>query len=155
MNLADHLPDGSIVTQARAADWREAVRLAGDALVATGVTTPAYTDAMIATVDDLGPYIVIAPGFALAHARPSEAVLRTGLSWVHLAEPVEFGSEDNDPVQLVVGLAATDATSHVGIMSALAEILIDDDTFAAALAADTPAAVQSLLTQAASQSEGS
>ena len=150
MNLADHLPDGSILTRAQASDWRDAIRLAGDALVATGVTDDEYTAAMIAAVEDLGPYIVIAPGFALAHARPSAAVHRTGISWVALAEPVEFGAGANDPVRLVVGLAALDHTSHVEIMSALAGVLDDDRSLDAAIAAETPDRVRELLAGVAS-----
>ena len=145
MTLADHLPEGSIVTRAPANDWREAVRLAGEALVKTGVATEAYTTAMIETVEDLGPYIVIAPGFALAHARPSPAVLRTGISWVGLADPVEFGNQANDPVRLVIGLAAVDHDSHIDIMSALADLLDNQEAFEAAVEATSPERVREIL----------
>jgi PTS system ascorbate-specific IIA component len=145
MSLADHLPEGSIITGAHASDWRDAVRIAGDALVATGVTEAAYTDAMLAAIEELGPYVVLAPGFALPHARPSEAVHRAGISWVSLAEPVEFGSADNDPVRLVVALAAPDAKAHVGIMAQLAGVLTEDEVLAALMAAQTPDEVRELL----------
>lgn len=145
MDLAEHLPEDAIATHVAAGDWRAAIRAAGDRLVATGVATDAYTDEMLAAVDEHGPYIVIAPGFALAHSRPSPAVLRTGISWVTLAEPVAFGSKANDPVRLVVGLAATDHDGHLEVMAALAGILADDDAFQALLAADSPAAVRARL----------
>ncbi len=111
---------------APAADWRAAVRASGEALVATGATDPAYTDEMIATVDELGPYIVIAPGIALAHSRPSPAVHRAALSLVTLLEPVEFGHRDNDPVRLVIGLAAPDDEGHVSALATLAEFLSEE-----------------------------
>ena len=82
---------------------------------------------MIKSFEELGPYMVIAPGIALAHARPSEAVLETGLSLVTLATPVEFGSQSNDPVSLVIGLAAKDHDSHIDLMAALSELLMDDE----------------------------
>lgn len=145
MNLADALPEASISTFAHAADWRAAVRLAGDRLVAAGVTTDSYTEEMLAAIDTHGPYIVIAPGFALAHSRPSPAVLRTGISWVSLAEPVPFGHAVNDPVRLVVGLAATDHDGHIETMSALATILADEAALESLLAADSPALVRELL----------
>jgi PTS system ascorbate-specific IIA component len=145
MNLSAYLPEEAILTGAQAADWRAAVRLAGSALVRIGATTDDYTDQMIQAIDDLGPYIVIAPGFALAHARPSPAVLRTGISWVGLAEPVEFGAQDNDPVRLVVGLAAQDHDSHIDVMASLARLLSDDVALARSLAADSPAAVRAVL----------
>ena len=124
------LPEAAILLRRRAADWREAIRLAGDGLAAGGSAMTEYAEEMVRTVEELGPYIVVAPGFALAHARPSPAVLRTGLSWVSLAEPVEFGSERNDPVDLVVGLAALDHDAHLQIMSRLAAVLADEATLA-------------------------
>lgn len=145
MNLADALPEAAILTGARAEGWRAAVRLAGDRLTSTGVTADAYTDEMIAAIDAHGPYVVIAPGFALAHSRPSPAVLRTGISWVSFAEPVAFGHAVNDPVRLVVGLAATDHDGHIEMMAALASVLADPPTLEQLLAADSPARVREIL----------
>jgi PTS system ascorbate-specific IIA component len=125
----------SILVGVEAADWRDAVRASGDALVAGGATRPGYTDAMIAVVETLGPYIVLAPGFALAHARPSEDVLRTGLSLVTLARPVEFGHATNDPVRLVVGLAATDHTEHTDALATVAAMAADAEVMGAIVTA--------------------
>jgi PTS system ascorbate-specific IIA component len=128
-----------------AADWRAAVRLAGDALAASGATTPAYTDEMVATVEQLGPYIVIAPGIALAHSRPSPAVLRPGISLVTLSEPVAFGHRANDPVRLVIGLAAVDEEGHVTALSTLAEFLSDEARRERLMRAASPADVVRLI----------
>ncbi|MEU6330739.1 PTS sugar transporter subunit IIA [Streptomyces sp. NPDC047049] len=121
--LNDLLPQAAVRLDVRVADWREAIRTAGELLVDTGATTEAYTAEMIRNVEENGPYFVLAPGFALAHARPSPAVRRTGMSWVRLAQPVEFGHESNDPVHLVVGLAAEDSGAHTAAMAALARLL--------------------------------
>jgi PTS system ascorbate-specific IIA component len=137
-SLSDLLRPGAIRIGADAADWRAAVRRAGESLTASGATTPAYTDEMIATVEELGPYIVIAPGIALAHSRPSPAVLQAGISLVTLARPVEFGHRQNDPVSLVVGLAAPDEEGHVQALSTLAEFLSDDSRRDALQGAETP-----------------
>lgn len=143
MNLAEAL--SSITTKATASDWREAIRLAGDGLVAGGATTDAYTQEMLDAIDKHGPYIVIAPGIALAHSRPSAAVLHGGLSWVSLAEPVVFGHSSNDPVSLVIGLAAVDHDSHLEVMSALAGVLSDSAVMTRLLAATTADEVRSEL----------
>ncbi|MFE0172143.1 PTS sugar transporter subunit IIA [Streptomyces sp. NPDC059002] len=143
--LSELLPVAAVVVDAPAADWREAVRRAGDLLVATGAATDTYTAEMIENVEQNGPYIVIAPGLAFAHARPSPAVLDTGMSWVRLAEPVAFGHEANDPVELVVGLAAKDASEHTAAMGALARLLADPDQARALREAPTPQAVHALL----------
>jgi ascorbate PTS system EIIA or EIIAB component len=139
------LPDSGIIIGAPASDWRDAIRWAGRALVASGVATDSYTDEMIATVESLGPYIVIAPGIALAHSRPSPSVLRSGLCLVRLANSVEFGNADNDPVTLVVGLAATDANGHIESLATLADFLADDARREALMAAHDVATVRRLV----------
>lgn len=136
------LPETAIRIAYPAVDWRAAVRAAGDALVESGATDSRYADEMIATVEQLGPYIVIAPGIALAHSRPSPAVHRTGMSLVTLARPIEFGHRENDPVRLVVGLAATDDEGHVTALATLAEFLTEEERREAILAARDAASVR-------------
>ena len=123
--LSELLSPSTILLGADAADWREAIRRSGELLVSTGATDPAYTEAMIRTVEEHGPYIVIAPGFALAHSRPDESVHRTGMSFVRLAEPIAFGNAANDPVTLVMALAAADSSAHREALAALAGVLAD------------------------------
>jgi ascorbate PTS system EIIA or EIIAB component len=144
-SLRGLLPEGAVMVGVTAADWRAAVRAAGDLLVASGATTVDYTGEMIRTVEELGPYIVIAPGLALAHARPSPAVLRTGLSWAGLATPVAFGHEQNDPVGLVIGLAAVDHDAHSAAMARLARMLAAPRRFEALEAAPSAAEVRRLI----------
>lgn len=121
------LAPGAVELDAPAADWRAAITRAGCLLESSGSATADYTQAMIETVDNNGPYIVVAPGFAFAHARPSEAVRHTAISWVRLAEPVRFGHGTNDPVTLVVALAARDDFAHTRAMKELARVLGDAD----------------------------
>lgn len=139
------LADRAIVLQARAADWRDAVRIAGDALVDSGCTTAEYTEAMIRMVEDHGPYIVIAPGLALAHARPGPEVRSDGLSVVTLAEPVEFGHAHNDPVRVVIGLAGVAADSHLEAVAELANAFNDAAAIPALAAAASREAVRQIL----------
>lgn len=143
INLAEALC--SITTKASAKDWRDAIRLSGAGLVTGGAATADYTDQMIAAVEEHGPYIVIAPGIALAHGRPSDAVLTGGLSWVSLEKPVEFGHAKNDPVSLVIGLAATDHTTHIEVLKALAGILSKRGMLEQLVAAATEDELRSLL----------
>ena len=116
------LPDSAIVLGDDASEWRAAVRSAGRALARSGATSDAYTERMIGVLEEFGAYIVIAPGLALAHARPGPDVLRNGLSVVTLAEPVPFGHPHNDPVRVVVGLAVTGADEHVASVAGLANV---------------------------------
>ena len=136
--------EGSLAVAVSAADREQAIRASGDLLVSSGRVTAEYVEQMLAAVAEFGPYIVIAPGIALAHARPSEAVLETGLSLAVLASPVEFGSH-NDPVRLVFGLAAKDHDGHISVLSALAERLSDQDFVNSLLNASTSAQIGALL----------
>jgi PTS system ascorbate-specific IIA component len=108
-----------------AADWREAIRQAGGVLEAAGSITAEYTESMIRAVEELGPYIVIMPGFAIAHAAPAPSVKKEDLALITLAEPVSFGSP-NDPVNLILCVACVDRESHVRALQAVAEVLCGD-----------------------------
>lgn len=121
------LTDDAITLGVRAADWRDAVRLAGEALQRSGVTRDGYTERMIQLVDDFGAYIVVAPGLALAHARPGPDVRHDGMSVVTLASPVAFGHPHNDPVSVVVGLAVATSDAHVTGVAELANVFNDPE----------------------------
>jgi len=119
------LPDSAVVLGATASSWRDALRLAGGALVWSGAATEPYTDAMIGLVEEHGPYIVISPGLAFAHARPGPAVLRDGLSVVTLDAPVSFGHPHNDPVRVVLGLAVAGVGTHLESIGEIANLFND------------------------------
>lgn len=139
------LPLDAITIGATATDWRAAVTLAGDALHASGATTAGYTARMIQVIDEFGAYIVIAPGLALAHARPGPDVVRAGLAVVTLAEPVVFGHPHNDPVSVVLGLAVASSDEHVASVAALANVFNDSAVIPALAAAASPAEVVALM----------
>lgn len=70
------LDDNHVKVHVPAADWEEAIRAAGQVLVNAGSITDQYILNMIQAVKELGPYIVLMPGLALAHAAPCDAVKR-------------------------------------------------------------------------------
>jgi PTS system ascorbate-specific IIA component len=124
------LAESAIIVGAEADDWRAAVRLAGRALTASGAARPGYADEMIRMIDEHGPYVVIAPGLALAHARPGPDVLADGLAVVTLATPVSFGHPHNDPVSVVLGLAIKSADTHIETVAGLANVFNDSRAIA-------------------------
>ncbi|HKH07409.1 MAG TPA: PTS sugar transporter subunit IIA [Agromyces sp.] len=145
MTTIPPLPDTAVVLGAHAADWRAAVREAGRALTRSGATSSEYADRMIAVIEEFGAYVVIAPGLALAHARPGADVRREGLAVVTLAEPVSFGHPHNDPVRVVVGLAVASAEEHVASVARLANAFNDAGIVGRIAKATTPAEVRVLL----------
>ncbi|MFJ4296637.1 PTS sugar transporter subunit IIA [Curtobacterium sp. NPDC089689] len=139
------LPDDAVVLGATAPSWRDALRLTGDALVASGATTEPYTDAMIEMVEEHGPYIVISPGLAFAHARPGSSVVRDGLALVTLASPVAFGHPHNDPVRVVLGLAVAEVGTHLESIGEIANTFNDDTVTWRLAAAGTADEVRAIL----------
>lgn len=127
MDIKDLLTKERIRVGVEVADWQEAIREVGNLLVKSGGVKESYIEGMIKTANDLGPYIVIAPGLAIPHARPEDGVLQTSVAVLTLAEPVSFGHEENDPVHVLLAFAAIDNQQHVTALSQVAEILSDPD----------------------------
>ena len=139
--------DSAINIGADAADWRSAVQLAGQALVASGAATPDYGVQMVRMIEEHGPYVVIAPGLALAHARPGREVLADGLAIVTLAVPVAFGHPHNDPVSVILGLAIKAADGHLAAVADLANIFNDSTAIADLAAATTASEIRAIMGQ--------
>lgn len=125
VSLRESLSERSIALGEQHEDRDATVRRTGELLAAGGSVDPAYTDEMLAALEQYGPYIVIAPGVALAHSRPSAAVRGVAFSILTLDPAIEFGHAENDPVSLVVGMAAPDAESHIEALRQMAELLGD------------------------------
>ena len=124
--LNDALAEGSIALQRELSSWQECFETSGELLVKSNRAKPEYTKAMIAVFHELGPYMVIAPGVALAHAKPGESVVSPGLSLLTLSSPVHFGVERFDPVRIVFGLTAIEHDDHIWLLAALSEFLLDE-----------------------------
>jgi PTS system ascorbate-specific IIA component len=139
------LPTEAIEIGAVVDDWRAAVSLAGDALVRSGAAKPGYAGEMIRMIEEHGPYVVIAPGLALAHARPGPDVLADGLAIITLGTPIAFGHPHNDPVRVVLAIAIAKAGEHLAAVAGLANIFNDSTAIADLAAATTPEEVQRIM----------
>ncbi|WP_068501699.1 BglG family transcription antiterminator [Paenibacillus kribbensis] len=123
--LQDVLTDSNILLNQEGQDWKEVIMKVAMPLLQEEVIEGRYITAMIKSVEEFGPYIVVGKHLALAHARPEDGVNKLGISVMTLKEPVHFGHPDNDPVKIVFCLAAVNSHSHIRIMKSLVE-LIDD-----------------------------
>lgn len=149
MKLRDSLAENnSICLNAEAETWQEAVKIGVDMLVDAGVVEPRYYQAILDGVKQFGPYFVIAPGLAMPHGRPEEGVLKTGFALVTLKKPLVFNHEDNDPVDILITLAAVDASAHqeVGIMQVV-NLFEDEANFDRLRACTTAQQVLDLIDQ--------
>jgi transcriptional antiterminator/mannitol/fructose-specific phosphotransferase system IIA component (Ntr-type) len=110
--LHELLPPEHILLDVSCGSYQEAVRLSADILLKNGFIEQAYVDAMLRNLEENGPYVVISPGFAFPHAGLDSGAIRTGMSLIRLKEPVPFGHEEYDPVDLVCCLSAVDSENH-------------------------------------------
>ena len=143
--LADAFGDGSILIRESVANRSAAIELAGELLVESGRVKKAYITSMLEAVEEYGPYIVIAPGIALANGKPTEDVIETGMSLLKVARPIEFQHSQNDPVQLVFGLAASNHDSHIALMAELAQFLSSQANVNALLTCSDSAQIRAIL----------
>jgi mannitol operon transcriptional antiterminator len=119
-------------------NWEEAVRSAGRLLVKCGFAEERYIEGMLSLTRELGPYIVLAPGIAIPHARPEEGALVVGFTALTLDPPVNFGNEYNDPVCLVIGFCSPSAEAHVDMLTRIARIMAGENFLEKCKAARTP-----------------
>lgn len=122
------LETGNINLNVDASDWIDAIRKGGQLLIDAGSCTEKYIDAMISGCVRNGPYFLIAPGLAMPHARPELGVIETGYAIVTLKKGVEFGDKDNDPVDILIFMAAKDQATHTEeAMSQIAELCDNEE----------------------------
>lgn len=116
-------PGTGAVTGVEVAEWRDAIRAACNPLSESETIEDRYVEHCIEIVEEHGPYIVLAPRIALAHARPGDGVKRLCLAVATLSAPVDFGHPENDPVDIVFAFGSPDTEQHIGLLSALADHL--------------------------------
>ena len=75
----------------------------------------------------MGPYIILAPGLAMPHARPEEGVIKTSFALVTLSEPVYFDGED-EGVSVLITLAGSDSDKHMEGLMEITQTLDDEES---------------------------
>lgn len=128
MNLKQSLiENNSVKLNQSAATWQEAIKIAVDPLIQSGAVEARYYDTIIKCINEMGPYIILAPGLAMPHARPEDGVKRTAFSLVTLAAPIYFEGED-DPVDVLIALAGSDSDQHMQGLMEITQVLDDPDS---------------------------
>ncbi|NHM30679.1 PTS sugar transporter subunit IIA [Neobacillus terrae] len=128
-------------------DWKEAIQIAAVPLLKKGSIQPEYIDAMIENVQDYGPYIVLAPKIALAHARPEQGVKELGMSLLCLKESVAFSQESRHDANLIFVLAAADSETHLNTLSQLAGLLSNEEAIQSIMEADSTLQIMKVINQ--------
>lgn len=127
---------------ATASDKLDAIRQAGELLVASGCVTPGYVEGMLARERTMSTYL--GNGVAIPHGEYDNRadVLKTGISVLQLPAGVEW--EDGELAHLIIGIAAS-SDEHVGVLASLAEVVEDEDKIGALIHATDPATILAAL----------
>jgi PTS system mannitol-specific IIA component len=131
----------AIRLEGRAIERFEAVREAGEILVEIGAVEPPYVEAMLERERQISTYV--GEGFALPHGTDASRVWirRSALAYLRFPHGVDWGGE-----KVFVCLAlAVHGEEHLGVLSRLAQILMDPEKAARLRAATSVEEVLSFL----------
>lgn len=137
--------DATIQCRESVENWQQALDLCAVPLLEAGVITPEYVTAIVHQHQQLGPYYVLAPGLAMPHARPEEGAKGIGLSLLKLRDGVAFGSEEGDPVDVIIMLAAPDKHGHIDTIAALAKLFVSEKDMAELHQANTVQEIKEII----------
>lgn len=94
-------------------DWREALWIAGSALVEQGKITNRYINSTIKNCEYNGPYFVLSDGLAIAHAHPEDGLLEPAVGLLFVREGVSFQHKSYGPVRLLFFVCLREPNNHV------------------------------------------
>ena len=145
--LQNLLSEDNVSFHYPAETWEDVIRHGGQLMVDAGFTEPTYTEAMIEVVREMGPYIVLAPGLAMPHARPEMGAKQVGTALVTLEKPIDFGSPENDPVSVAVFLCAPNKEEHIQLLTDIATLFEDEEFLDAAVNFESIEDVEAFLSE--------
>lgn len=123
--LKDLLRKENILLDVEVNNWEEAIRKGANILLLQEKIEERYINSIVNMVKKLGPYMAIAPGLLLSHAKPEDGVKELSMSVIRLKTPVNFGSKSNDPIKLIFTLATADRRSHLSALSQLSRFFMN------------------------------
>lgn len=123
IGLARLLTEAAIQVDVECENWEEAIRKSAEYLLEKDYVEERYVDAMVKNMEKNGPYMVIAPGFALPHESIDSGAKQLGMSLIRLKNPVSFGHSVYDPIRWVCSLSTIDKEIHLKAIFRLANLL--------------------------------
>ncbi|MEL6958438.1 MAG: PTS sugar transporter subunit IIA [Pseudomonadota bacterium] len=148
MGIQDILPATGLKVMTAVSSKKRLFHQLGDmAESAFGLPAMTVVEALMDR-EALGP-TGVGHGVALPHARLSNATEVTGL-FVRLKKPLDFGSVDRQPVDLVFTLFAPESAGvdHLKALALISRTLRDEATCGKLRANDDPATLYTILTEA-------
>ena len=125
MNEHEVLLKESILTGQSFSSKEEATIMAGELLLENGYIEKEYIDSMLEKLDTQSFATYIGNGVAIPHglADGSKFVRHTGISVIQVPEGIHWNEE---VAYVIVGIAAN-SDDHMGVLSALADAIEDEE----------------------------
>ena len=139
--LTELLAESSINLTATATGRDDAIRQAGEALLAAGAIEPSYIDAMLERENSVSTFV--GEGVAIPHGTLAgkDAVKSDALVLLRFPDGVDW---DGNVVSVAIGIAAK-GNGHIALLSQLATILLEPEKAEALRNATTTEQVYELL----------
>ena len=147
--LQELITETTYQTSSEALDWKSAIRLAAKPLLDSGQIDVRYPEAMIAKVEEFGPFIDLGKGIAIPHARPEDGVHQVGMSMLVLEKPIYLLDDPKHEIRLLICIAAVDNETHLKALSHLTTILRDATSVQTLLASKTYSEIKNIIQQEA------
>ncbi|KAA9290296.1 PTS sugar transporter subunit IIA [Aerococcus urinae] len=125
--LTDLITEETVQIIDKKVNWKEAFEILAAPLVKNGSIEPRYIDAMINRIEELGPFINLGKGIAIPHARPEDGVTKKAMGLLVLKEPIYLLDRDDQKIDVLFLIAATDNESHLEALQELTIFLRDDE----------------------------
>ncbi len=138
LDLEALLSPTRVALHVAAEDWKEAITAAGELLLKENYIESHYIEQMHRNKEIHGAYICVAPRVAFPHAKPTDGACKTGLSIVTLQHGVDFGSEEFDPIQMVICLSTDGSIRHLKALRQLIQVLEKDENILQLLREEDP-----------------
>ena len=120
------LPKNQIQVIETAENWMKAVEIASNPLLKNKMITHTYLENMIRSVEENGPYMVLADYFALMHAKPGLGVNEQSMSLLVVKDAVDMKGK---PIHIFLVLAAKNHESHLERLKDIMEIFMDNEKY--------------------------
>jgi PTS system ascorbate-specific IIA component len=123
-------------------DWKEAVRMSAESLVADGSVSEDYYKQIVACIEKYGPYVVFDHNVAMPHTTENATgAYKTGIGFMASKKLIDFGKDEDGEekkANLFFTLSSTNPDEHFANIQQLTSIFMNEPFLDALAAANTP-----------------
>jgi PTS system ascorbate-specific IIA component len=123
-------------------DWKEAVRMSAESLVADGSVAEDYYKQIIECIEKYGPYVVFDHNVAMPHTTENATgAYKTGIGFMASKKLIDFGKDEDGEekkANLFFTLSSTNPDEHFANIQQLTSIFMNEPLLDALAAANTP-----------------